>query len=402
MKLRHLWRVLLVATALLGLTLFSLLHIQQTSQAQDVMLTKVLNKSSPAVRVGELISFTITLNNNAGFTLTNVTLVDNYENQVMAFAGALPTGPDVHTPTLGFLQWNNVAVPPIGIGETITFTVFFTVEHPETNPVVNEVRAQDIRGSSQAISDTQASDQVDEATGNTAPVAKFLSSPDSVPQAGSPVTFTQIITNDGLAIMTFLPLTDTYDPNFLQFHFAEPPPDVVSPGLLIWTDLTNVFGDLDPFETVVITTVFTATTQVLNTVNEASTEGARDQFENELAGGRASAGITIIADEPTPVPDDDDDDDDDDDEDDVSQPVATPVNTPTSTPTAAALAETPALSATVAGQDVLTGSQSPRYLPETGQFELSQLDHWFLGGILLLLSWLIVKGVAAFKSKIKG
>jgi uncharacterized repeat protein (TIGR01451 family) len=389
MNLQHLGRVLAIAAVLLGITLFSLLHIQQASQAQDVMLTKRLNKSSPVVRVGELISFTITLHNNANFTLTNVTMIDNYAAEVMAFAGALPVLPDVHTPTVGGLQWNNVAVPPIPVGQTITFTVFFTVEHPETNPVVNVVRAQDIRGSQDAISDTEAIDQIDEATGGNAPVVKFISPPDSTPQVGQPVTFTQVITNDGLAILTFLPLTDTYDPNFLEFNFAVPPPTISSPGQLVWTDLTDVFGDLAPLQTVVVTTVFTATAQAGNTINQASTEGARDEFDNDLAGGQASAGITIIGSAPTPTPRNDDDDDDNDNE-----ILATPSTVVTVTPETVIVTVTPDISVTVetamSGQDVLTGAQGPRYLPETGSLGNRPLG-WLFVGMLLFLSLAIFK-----------
>jgi hypothetical protein len=384
-----------MAVILLGITLFSLLHIQRVSRAQDLMLTKRLNKSSPVVRVGELISFTITLHNNANFTLTNVTLIDDYEHAVMAFAGALPVLPDVHTPTVGGLQWNNVAVPPIPMGETITFTVFFTVEHPETNPVVNVVRAQDVQSSQGAISDSNAIDQIDEATGGSAPVVKFMSPPTSTPQVGLPVTFTQIITNDGLAILTSLPLTDTYDPNFLEFNFAVPPPTITSPGQLIWTDLTDVFGDLAPFQTVVVTTVFTATTEVVNTiVNQASTEGARDQFDNDLTGGQASAGITIIGSAPAPTRRVEDDDDDDDDDNDNETIPATPSIVVTVTPETAIVTITPAVSVTVeaamTGQDILTGAQGPRYLPETGRLGNQPLG-WWLVGVLLFL------GLAIFK-----
>ena len=72
-----------------------------------------------------------------------------------------------------------------------------------------------------------------------------------------------ILTNDGAAFITFLPLTDTYDPAFLQFHFAVPTPTITSPpGLLVWADLTTYFGNITPFQTIVMTTVFTATAQV--------------------------------------------------------------------------------------------------------------------------------------------
>jgi uncharacterized repeat protein (TIGR01451 family) len=395
-KLERFLRVLFIGLSLLLLSLFSLLHLQQTSQAQDVMLSKVLNKADQVVRVGELISFTITLNNNAGFTLTNVTLVDNYASNVLAYAGALPVEPDVITPATGTLQWSNVAIPPISIGETLTFTVFFTVEHPETNPVVNFVRAEDIIGTGGAVADANAADQADEATGNMAPVVKFISPPGAIPAEGLPLTFTHIITNDGLAIMTFLPLTDTYDANFLEFNFAVPPPDITSPGQLVWTDLTTIFGDLPPFATVVITTVFTATTQVLNTTNEASTAGARDQFNNDLAGGQAFVGITIIGDTPVPVPTRRDDDDDEDDREDT--PAAAPAPTAGGVSTGLALNATATAEAALAGQGVFSKANAPRFLPETGQLGREQVGVWIIGLILFAAGWILIAFIKRRKS----
>jgi len=175
-------RVLLVALGLLSLTLFTLLHIQQVSRAQSgpLVLVKKLNNASPVVRVGQVVSFTIALTNNASFTLTNVTLVDDYNQTVLGFAGATPPQ-DLHDPSTGVLTWSNVAAPPIGVGQTLSFTVFFTAEHPQTT-VVNFARAQDITGTASAISDTQATDQIDEAVGGAAPVFKSLSPPGSTPR----------------------------------------------------------------------------------------------------------------------------------------------------------------------------------------------------------------------------
>lgn len=390
MKLERFLRVLFIGLSLLSLSLLSLLHFQQTSRAQAVMLTKVLNKTSPVVRVGELISFTITLNNNAGFTLTNVTLVDNYANNILAYAGALPVAPDVITTATGTLQWSNVAAPPISIGETLIFTVFFTVEHPGTNPIVNFVRAEDIIGSGGAVADENAMDQADEAIGNMAPVVKFVSPPGTIPEAGLPLTFTHIITNDGLAIMTFLPLTDTYDANFLEFNFAIPPPNITSPGQLVWTDLTTIFGDLQPFATVVVTTVFTATTQVLNTTNQASVAGARDQFNNDLAGGQAFVGITIIDDTPTPAPTRRDDEDDDDEDDRADTPAVAPTPTAGSVSTELALNATATAEAALVAQSVFSSADAPLVLPETGQLERDQTNVWIFGLTLFAAGWLLV------------
>ena len=384
MRSNRLLQVLLVAFSLLLLMMLSLWQVQQVSRAQGsgpIILTKTLNRPTNVVRVGEVLSFTIALTNNSAFTLTSVTLIDTYDNTTLAFAGATPPESSVN-PGTGTITWINVAVPPILPGQGLVVTVVFTAEHPKTT-IVNAVRAQDIVHQSGQLTETAETSQTQEAIGGNAPVVKFLA-PGVTPQVGLPVTFTHIITNDGAALMTYLPLTDTYDPTYLDFLFAIPTPTISSPpGTLIWDDLTNYFGDIQPFATVVVTTVFSATTQVLNTVNQASTEGARDQYDNDLTAGFAQVPITVIDDTPTPtlVPDNNNNDNDND------SPAPTATAPILSTPTPVIM---------VAGQGVtdttqITNTSTPKYLPETGQWSDGS---WFalpVGLILLALTWYLSK-----------
>jgi hypothetical protein len=261
-------------------------------------------------------------------------------------------------------------------------TVVFTAEHPKTT-VVNAVRAQDIIHESGQLTETAETSRTNEAIGGNAPVVKFLA-PGATPQAGLPVTFTHIITNDGAALMTFLPLTDTYDPAFLDFMFAIPTPTITSPpGLLVWDDLTNYFGDIQPFATVVITTVFSATTQVLNTVNQASTEGARDQYNNDLTAGLALVPITIIDNTPTPTstPQNNSNDDDDHEEEKVATPT---LNTATPAPTATA-------GQIITSTAQVTDTSTPRFLPETGYRGVGVWLALGVGVSLLALGWYLTK-----------
>ncbi|MBI1878327.1 MAG: LPXTG cell wall anchor domain-containing protein [Chloroflexi bacterium] len=343
-------------------------------------LDKFLN-GSPVVRVGQALSFTIILTNDAGFTLTNVTLVDNYSQNVLGFAGATP-GPDSVDPATGTIIWNNVAAPPLAPGQTLMFTVFFTAEHPQT-AVVNMVRAQDITGTGTAISDTNDSDQIDESIGGRAPIDKEISPPGSAPQVGLPVTFTHLITNDGAAIMTFLPLTDTYNPAVLQFNFAIPTPTITSPpGLLVWTDLTNDFGDIPPFGTIVVTTVFTTLASFVGDVNQASTAGARDQYDNDLADGFDQVPITIIADENNKT----NNNNNDDDEEDTPAPTATMPVLSTATP---AIIPTPEQSITDTTQ--VTDTSTLKYLPETGHRAAGSWLTLVGGFSLLALGWYLYR-----------
>ena len=368
MKPQRLARVITIAFGLLLLTMLSLFQIHSTSRAQggsEITLTKVLNKADPVVRVGEVLSFNITLVNNASFTLTQVTLVDEYnigagnpQNAPLVFSHAIPSMDD-HNINTWTLTWTNVASPVIPPGGTLEFTVFFTAVHPQTT-LVNRVEARDIIGDQGAVNNSAAEDNTGEAIGGAAPIYKATDPPDFEPQPGLPITFTQIITNDGAAVMTYLPLTDTYDASFLEFSYAIPTPTITSPGQLVWDDLTTIFGDLPPFASVVVTTVFTASTQVVEGVNQASTEGARDEYSNDLTAGQALVPITIIDDTDTSTPgeEQESDNNNDDDDDDSSVNTSTQPDQTAQTQDVDVTAQT--------NQDVFSGPNAPRVLPETG------------------------------------
>ena len=368
MKVKSLFHVLLISFTLLLLVFISLWQVQQVSLAQggSIDLSKTLNRTTNVVRVGEVLSFTIALTNNSTFSLTQVTLIDDYNQDVMRYAGASRT-PGSLNQTTGEITWD---VAPVLPNQTITLTLVFTAEHPQT-AVVNYARAEDLIWSDNSMGQSAETSRTQDAIGGAAPIFKSLHPPDAIPLVGLPITFTHIITNDGAALMTRLPLTDTYDPNFLQFSSAIPAPTIISQtaGLLVWTDLTDYFGDLPPFSSIVVTTVFTAATQVLNTVNSASTEGALDVYDNDLTAGATQVPITIIETMPaaTTTPTRQNDNDNDEDE-------ATPAATATPFPS-----QTPAV--------ITTTATGPLYLPETGWHPVNKLMVPILGLMLLVLGW---------------
>ena len=380
----RLFRVVLIATTIFLAAMVSLWQTQQISQAQsgDIVMTKVLDRPTNVVRVGEVLTFTITLTNESAFTLTSVTVVDNYDNTSLAFAGAIPPI-DQHDPGAAVLTWTNVAVPPIPPGQTISLTVVFTAEHPKP-AVVNFARAQDIIHSSGALSYTAETSQTQDAIGGSAPVFKTSWPTGTIPITGLPITFTHLITNDGAALMTFLPLTDTYDAVALQFNYAIPTPTIISPpGLLVWSNLasTTYFGPISPFQTIVVTTVFTAVTNVISAVNEASTEGAQDEYDNDMTGGQAQVPIIILpapTDTPTPEP--------------TPADTATPVPTNTPKPRQE---EQPAPAPTATATPIpfptatatATSVPFPTVLPETGRSNAVNLALLLVGVGLLAAGW---------------
>ncbi len=399
-KLAYLTSSVMVAGVLLMATLFTLLTLAPPTLAQNaITITKQLNRTSNVVQVGEVLSFTIAVTNNSVFSLTSVTLVDTYDQSVMAFARAIPPPNSLNTVT-GVITWDNVVAPSLPLGQGITVTVIFTVEHPKP-ATVNFVRGQDIISGGTSLSQTAENSKTNEAIGGAAPVLKVMYPQTATPQIGLPITFAHIITNDGLAIMTVLPLTDVYNATYLDFNYAIPTPTVISPpGTLVWTDLTTYFGDLAPFQSVVVTTVFTATTQVISTVNSAGTGGARDIFNNDLTAGLAQVPIIIIAAPITDTNDSDDSDDSDnsngsdDDDDDDDGEVAPALPTATATTIVAAGAATATVTL-IDNQTVITDENIPRYLPETGY----QATGGYQGLVVMLLLLLLVGYL--FRSRVR-
>ena len=101
---------------------------------------------------------------------------------------------------------------------------------------------------------------------------------------GENVEFLIVITNTGAVTITHLPLVDTYDPLYLEYQDALPPPDSTSPGTITWDDLTDPPGaDLSPGESTQVWVQFVAltSTQQLSppvTINTAVSDGAETDF----------------------------------------------------------------------------------------------------------------------------
>jgi uncharacterized repeat protein (TIGR01451 family) len=358
----RLTNVLLLAIGMLAGALLTLQTPARVGLAQGpepgLEMIKILNRDSAVVRVGERLTFTIMLTNHAAFVITNVTVVDDYNTGVLAFAGAVPPV-DQHNAAAGRLVWQNVASPPIAVSQTISLTVVFTAEHPSTT-VVNYARAEDILGGGSAISNANATEEISQTVGGRTPVVKAMLPFNRPLRTGELVTFTHYISNDGAALLISLPLTDTYDPHYLAFQAATPNVTALTPGLLVWRDLTAYFGPLAPFQTVAITTVFAVLTDTTATQNRANVAGARDIYQNDLTAGEALVPITIIGDEQTPTPTATARPSGDSDRSDEATATPAPVIV---TPTPAALV-TP-----IGGSQSLTASlvlTFPRYLPETG------------------------------------
>ncbi len=322
----------LALCALASLTLALSIQAARAQAGSEIFVDKRLGRADPVVHVGEYLTFTVLIRNDAAFTVTTLPLSDTYNASVLGYQDAVPP-PDSLDEGAGQIDWSDLTASfgDLAPGQEIVVVVGFIAEHPET-AVVNRAEVHDALGSSGALTGTTGVVTDTESVGGSSPVDKELLA-GLIPQAGLPLTFTVVITNDGYTTMTVAPLVDTYDPALLQFSYAEPPPDLVDAvsGVLTWTDVTRWTGDIPAHGTVSVTAVFTALAVIDSTANNAEVNGASDWYGNDMAGGSDQVPITIIegptvtpAPTTTPIP----------------VPTATPVQSPAPTPVPTATAET--------------------------------------------------------------
>lgn len=384
--LSRLLPAILLALAGLLVAGLGLLGSMPEGRAQgDIQVVKRLGRSSPVVRVGELLTFTIYITNRSGFTLTTAPMTDVYRADILAYAFSQPFAPDegaIIMPT-GLLTWNNIADPamfgPIPDGRGVSFTIGFTATTPGT-AIVNAAGVHDAQDEGgQFVGDGRA-EASNEVVGGAAPVEKRIEPPGYTPLAGTALTFTTRVTNDGAAPLEALVLVDHYDPEALAFNYALPTPTLVltPTGVLSW-DLVAIYGPIPGDTVLTITSVFTALPGIglIDTANQVEVAHVLDMYSNTLAAGADQVPITIIgAETPTATPSPDDDDEDEEDE---ATPTPTPTATSVPTPTATPI-------------PLPTPTQTtpfPEVLPETGRSKIPGGAAPLVVGAVLLLAALL-------------
>lgn len=380
---RILVRVALLTAVIFALAGASLTWLAAEGKAQGQGSIKVVKTlaGSQTVRVGEVITFYITIRNTADFSFTTVPLTDVFRADILSSEPTyVDPPPDLRSS--GALTWTNLADSFGGFilpGQVVTVTLAFTAEHPTGGlTTVNGAGVHDAVGIG-GQSDFGGSGEVDNnAVGGAAPVTKTLEPLGGPARVGLPVTFTINVRNNGAATVYRLPLEDTYDPAVLAFNYAVPPPSqvIAATGVISWADLTAAFGPIPADTTITVTAVFTLTSLrgVEANVNRARVVGAQDEYQNTLAPGHDQVPIRVLlpaTPRPTATPHRH--------EEHTPTPTSTPAPMPT--PTATPIAATPTATVTF-----------PTVLPETG----APPGGWLLiaGGLALILggSALLRKG----------
>ena len=306
--------VLLAGIALAALGL-SMAWLAGEGQAQDdrIEVNKTL-EGSQTVRVGEVLTFHVSIRNSTSFSLTTVPLTDVFRADILSPVPAYVDPPYdslTYVGNSGVISWTDIAAYFGGFilpDQTVTVTLAFTAEHPTQQlTIVNRAGVHDainIWGESVFAGGDETEN---DAVGGSVPVTKTLELTGSTPEVGLPVTFTIQIRNDGAAAITYLPLEDTYDVSLLAFHYAVPTPTLVvtQTGVISWADLTLFFGPIPGDTTITVTTVYTliSASGAQTTTNQACVAGAQDEYSNELAPGQDHVPIHVLfPPTATPVP----------------------------------------------------------------------------------------------------
>jgi uncharacterized repeat protein (TIGR01451 family) len=251
---------------------------------------RLLPATGPA-HITDTVQFRITITNTGALTVTRLPLADTYDPIYLEYQGAVPP-PDTNSP--GRLAWNDLTAdqapefllpPGASLPLTVTFRAISSTQHlvpPVTLNTALSDGARTVAGDLPRIQDVAEVEIQEPPPGYALSKGRIL--PAFGPaQVGNDVQFRILITNTGQLDITRLPLADTYDPVYLEYRGAQPPPDHASPGLLAWDDLTANLAPhfvLAPGQQVSLTVTFRAisSTQYLSppvTVNTALIDGAR-------------------------------------------------------------------------------------------------------------------------------
>ncbi len=398
MSVRSRWNVLMPLGVLSAFAILVMLLLVAKSpapaaaQSNALTLEKKLMKNSNVVQVGETLTFAITITNNWNTTVITLPMIDMYDQTVLRFVDANPAQ-NTHIAATGVISWNNVlaSTGPLAPGASVVIITRFIAEHPSPR-VVNRAETHDAYDSLGNQVGDGSSNVDNEAVGGKTPLTKTLDL--TVPPiAGQQITFNLTIRNDGMADVVALPINDRFDPAALQFISAIPAPDRVESGLLVWDNALRapLVSILTPQQTVQMTVVFTALTDISQTLNQAEVMGASDSYGNDLEPAAAEVPIRILpapTATPTPRPTR------------VPQPVeptetpaALPTFTPTGTPAEAppAPAEQPTSAATpTASATAVAGGAIPIGLPNTGTNNAGRIWLFALAVLLVALAALVL------------
>ena len=255
-----------------------------TNEVEALQPAIAVDKTMDPVQAvpGMPLTVTLRITNTGEITLDPVRVVDYLPGGFEYIAGTgVPQDPDQILGTI--LLWNDVGALAPSVSTTLTFQV-------RALPGATGIYVNDVTVTGYVLDVTViASDDAQVAiTQPVLSIIKQLVGADTDDVFPNFITFTISIANDGLSSITWLPLADTYDPNYLGFVSAKTTPvpqDSFDDGSLTWYDLTGPapYGfntDLAPGNAFTVTVVFQVVQNIDSTTNYARVDGASDAYGN--------------------------------------------------------------------------------------------------------------------------
>ncbi|UCE18874.1 MAG: hypothetical protein JSV84_00535, partial [Gemmatimonadota bacterium] len=234
--------------------------------------------------VGEAVTFEILLQNTGSTTLTTVPLIDDYDSACLSFVSALP----VQTSQVaGAIFWSNLG--PIAPGNTIPVTVNFTA----LAPCGATIDTAEVSGAVDEFG-TPVPDDSDTAAVILAQtglqVTKTRTIPAGAVELGDTVAFEILLENTGSAILTTVPLSESYDPLCLSFESASPLQTTQAPGSVTWDNA----GPIVPGGNWTVLVKFTAIALCGVSIDTATVKGAEDEYGTPLPDQSDTSQVNIV------------------------------------------------------------------------------------------------------------
>jgi hypothetical protein len=263
-----------------------------------LQITKTL-EGSDLVMVGEYLTFTVRIRNTGSVTITTLPLIDEYDPAVLQPALAR-FDPAPSTSAAGRLDWSDLTdLPGFGDlppgGEFVVLTVFRAIGI--SDEVINRARVEAAIGSggeSGAPTEDQGGGEIE---GGRVVVTKALVS-DLVRADAPAISFDITIRNEGAADLVTVPIDDTFDPAYLRFLSAVPPPDSQTTTSLRWNNILAGLGiaRLRPGEVITATTTFALLGPINDlVVNRVGATNVSDEFGNQVEAPRqADVRIRVV------------------------------------------------------------------------------------------------------------
>lgn len=263
----------------------------------DVSVSKQLAAGQDAfIQVGESVTFDYVIDNSGDTTIAVLPMSDVFESAYLDFVSATPS---VDSTAVGSISWSDltIAFGDIAPGQTETVTVTFdAIAHPPTSSTPDTVT---VSGALDEFGDSIPVRVDTEAISITAPsvgvVKSIAAGEPSTLRLGETTTFDLVVTNTGDTVLVDIPLTDAYDPTYLEFVSASPSISSTATGMVGWTDITATFGNLAPGETATITATFRALAETASTTDTATVGTATDINSDPAPGTSSAASVTIVA-----------------------------------------------------------------------------------------------------------